>query len=169
MLSGRALTPWQTPFSHLNSLQREMNELFSRFFGEGEQAGAAWAPLSAGYAPQIESWMQDHTFHVKADLPGMDPKDVEVTVEGTRLTLRGERKAEQEGKDNGYVHREVRYGSFVRTFTIPEGVKAEDIQATYRNGVLELSVPLPASMLPKKVNIAVESQANGQKQIGTTK
>jgi hypothetical protein len=97
--------------------------------------------------------------YIKADLPGIDPRDVEITVEGTQLTLKGERKAEHEGHESNYFHREVRYGGFVRTFTIPEGVKAEDVQATYRNGVLELSVPLPGAMLPKKVNIAVEGPA----------
>ena len=63
----------------------------------------------------------------------------------------------------------MQYGTFIRSFTIPEGVKAEDIQANYHNGVLELSVPLPAEVLPKKVNIAVEGQTNGQKHLGTTK
>ena len=121
------------------------------------------------YVPRIESAVRDNTLWVKADLPGIDPKDVEITVEGNHLTLRGQRKAEHEGSEDGYLHREVQYGSFVRSFTIPEGVKAEDIQAKYHNGVLELSVPLPAEMLPKKVNIAIEGQTNKQKQLGTTK
>jgi HSP20 family protein len=150
-------------------MQREMNQLFSRFFGEGEQVGHQWLSPSERFVPRIESAVREHTLYVKADLPGIDPKDVELTVEGNQLTLRGERKAEHEGNDGGYVHREVQYGSFVRSFTIPEGVKAEDIHAKYRNGVLELSIPLPASMLPKKVNIALEGQASGQKQIGTSK
>jgi HSP20 family protein len=119
--------------------------------------------------PRIESAVRENTLWVKADLPGIDPKDVEVMVEGNRLTLRGQRKAEHEGTQEGYRHREVQYGSFIRSFTIPEGVKAEDIQATYQNGVLELSIPLPAEVLPKKVNIAIEGQTNGQKQLGTTK
>jgi HSP20 family protein len=90
-------------------------------------------------------------------------------VEGNRLTLRGQRKAEHEGSENGYLHREVQYGSFVRSFPIPDGMQAEDIQAKYHNGVLELSIPLPAEMLPKKMTIAIEGQANGQQQLGTTK
>jgi HSP20 family protein len=150
-------------------MQREMNQLFSRFFGEGEQVGNRWQSPSASYVPQIESTVRDNKLCVRADLPGIDPKDVEVTVEGNRLTLRGERKAEHEGSEEGYSHREVQYGTFIRSFTIPEGVKAEDIQAKYHNGVLELSVPLPAEMLPKKVNIAIEGQTKGQKQLGTTK
>lgn len=59
----------------------------------------------------------------------------------------------------------MRYGSFLRTLTIPEGIKAEEVQATYRNGVLELTLPLPAVLLPKKVSVAVESQTNGQPQL----
>lgn len=166
---GRELTPWQTPLRALNEMQREMNQLFSRFFGDGEQVGNRWQSPSESYVPQTESWVRDNTLHVKADLPGIDPKDVEVTVEGNRLTLRGQRKAEHEGSEEGYFHCERQYGSFARSFTIPAGVKAEDIQAKYRNGVLELSVPLPAEMLPKKVNIAIEGQTKGQKQLGTTK
>jgi len=168
MMLGRELTPWQTPLRALDEMQREMNQLFSRFFGEGEQVGHRWLSPSESYVPQIESAVRDNTLWVRADLPGIDPKDVEVMVEGNRLTLRGERKAEHEGSEEGYLHREVQYGSFIRSFTIPEGVKAEDIQAKYHNGVLELSVPLPAEMLPKKVNIAIEGQPNKQKQLGTT-
>ena len=169
MMLGRELTPWHTPLRALNEMQREMNQLFSHFFGEGEQVGNRWQSPSESYVPQIESAVRDNTLCVKADLPGIDPKDIEVEVEGNRLTLRGQRKAEHEGAENGYLHREVQYGSFVRSFTIPEGVKAEDIQAKYHNGVLELSVPLPAEMLPKKVNIAIEGQTKGQKHLGTTK
>jgi HSP20 family protein len=150
-------------------MQREMNQLFSRFFGEGEQVGNRWQSQIESDVPQIESCVRDNTLHVKADLPGIDPKEVEVTVEGNRLTLRGQRKTEQEGAEEGYFHRELQYGNFIRSFTIPEGVKVEDIQAKYHNGVLELSIPLPASVLPKKVNIAIEGQTNGQKHLGTTK
>lgn len=157
------------PFRALTEMQREMNQLFSRFFGEGEPVGNQWQSQIESYVPQVESWVRENKLYVKADLPGIDPKDVEVMVESTQLTLRGERKAEHEGKDGGYVRREVQYGSFVRSFTIPEGVKAEDIQAKYHNGVLELAIPLPASVLSKKVNIAIEGQTNEQKQLGTTK
>jgi len=166
---GRELTPWQTPLRAISEMQREMNHLFARFFGDEEQPGNRWLSPSESYVPQIESAVRENTLWVKADLPGTDPKDVEVIVEGNRLTLRGQRKAEHEGTQEGYLHREVQYGSFVRSFTIPEGVKAEDIQAKYQNGVLELSIPLPAEVLPKKVNIAIEGQANGQKQLGTAK
>ncbi len=166
---GRELTPWQTPLRAISEMQQEMNQLFSRFFGEGEQEGNRGFSPSESYVPRIESAVRENTLWVKADLPGIDPQDVEVMVEGNRLTLRGQRKAEHEGTQKGYVHREVQYGSFIRSFTIPEGVKAEDIQAKYHNGVLELSIPLPAEVLPKKVNIAIEGQGKEQKQLGTSK
>jgi HSP20 family protein len=164
---GRELLSWQSPVSFLNSFRHEMDELFNRVFGDWERAGTSWVPLtlSASYVPQIESCVKDNTLYLKADLPGIDPKDVEITVEGNQLTLKGERKAEHEGQEGNYLHREVRYGSFARTFTIPEGVKAEGVHATYRNGVLELSIPLPAEMLPKKVPIEIGNQAEGRKQL----
>jgi HSP20 family protein len=169
MTLGRELTPWHTPFRAINEMPREMNQLFSRFFGEGEQSGNRWQSQIESYVPRIESAVRDNKLYVKADLPGIDPKDVEVTVEGTQLTLRGQRKAEHEGSENGYLHREVQYGNFLRSFTLPQGVQAEEIQAKYHNGVLELAIPLPAELLPKKVNIAIEGPTNGQKQLGTTK
>jgi HSP20 family molecular chaperone IbpA len=94
MMLGRELTPWQTPLRALDEMQREMNQLFSRFFGEGEQAGNRWQSQIESYVPQVESRVQENTLYVKADLPGIDPKDVEVTVEGNRLTLRGQRYPE---------------------------------------------------------------------------
>ena len=169
MLSGRELIPWHTPFRSFSALRREMDELFSRAFGDWEQAGNTGPAISGGYLPPVQSYLKDQTLYLKADLPGVDPKDVEITVEGNQLMLRGERKTEHEGPEGNSFHREVRYGSFARSFPLPEGVKAEDVQANYRNGVLELAIPLPAVMLPKKVPIAVEGATNGQKHIEASK
>jgi HSP20 family protein len=162
----RELTTW-SPFQSLSSFRRDMDELFSRFFGDWERGGAAWAPLSAGYSPQIESYVDGNTLLIRADLPGVEPKDVEITVEGNQLTLKGERKVSQEQKEHQEgahcLHSEVRYGSFVRTFALPEGVKADAVQARYHNGVLEVSIPLPAAMATKKVPIQI--QGEGRKQL----
>ncbi|HXG21043.1 MAG TPA: Hsp20/alpha crystallin family protein [Methylomirabilota bacterium] len=163
MMLGRELTPWQNPFGLLSSFRRDMDELFNRFFGDWERGGTPWASMmGAVYAPRVESCVQDNTLLIRADLPGVDPKDVEITVEGNQLTLKGERKAQQEAKEGNYFHREVSYGGFARTFTIPEGVKAEDVHATYRNGVLELSIPLPASMVAKKIPIEIGGEERKQ-------
>jgi HSP20 family protein len=164
MMLGRELLSGPSPLARLSSLPREMDDFFTQAFGDWERAGTLWASLR--YYPQVESYTEGNTLHLKADLPGIDPKAVEITVEGTQLTLKGERKAEHAAQDGTY--REVRYGSFARTFTLPTGVKAEDVQASYRNGVLELAIPLPAERLPKKVPIAVESPAEGREQIGAS-
>jgi HSP20 family protein len=166
----RELMSWPSPFTRLSSFRREMDNFFTQAFGDWERTGTPWTPrLSGSYVPQMESYVRDNTLYLKADLPGIDPKEVELTVEGGQLTIKGERKAEQEGRQGDYSHREVHYGSFARTFRLPEGVKAEDVQASYRNGVLEVSVPLPAERQPKKVRIASEEQAEERKQIDSTK
>jgi HSP20 family protein len=156
------MTPWRNPFSSLTSFRRDMDELFNRFFGDWERAGTPWAPMNGGYAPRIESYVDGNTLHVKADLPGIDPKEVEIAVEGNLLTLKGERKAQQEVKEDNYLRQEVQYGSFVRTLTLPEGVKADDVHATYHNGVLDVTIPLPDSLVAKKVPIQIEGEAPKQ-------
>jgi len=118
--------------------------------------------MSAGYAPRIESYVEGNILHVKADLPGVGPQDVEITVEGTELTLKGERKAQQERKEDSPLRQEVQYGSFVRTVTLPEGVKADEVHATYHNGVLDVTIPLPDALVTKKVPIQIESEAPKQ-------
>jgi len=79
-------------------------------------------------------------------------------VEDNQLTLKGERKAEQEQQNGNRLAQEVQYGAFARTFTLPEGVMAEELQARYHNGVLEMTVPLPAAKLPKKVPVQIKSE-----------
>ncbi len=104
MWSRYTLTPWHSPVSQVQARQRELNVLLSRFFGDREQRGDAWLSYTEGYAPHIESWVTENTLHITADLPGMEPNDVEITIERNHLTLRGERKAEQENmKANTFI------------------------------------------------------------------
>jgi len=111
-----------------------------------------------GYVPQIDSYLDGNTVCIKADLPGVDPKEVELTVKDNQLTLKGERKEEQEQKNGNRLYQEIRYGAFARTFPLPEGVKAEELQARYHNGVLEITVPLPAAQMPKKVLVQIAGE-----------
>ena len=149
----RDLSPWNSPFNFLDSFRRDMDAIVNRFFGAWEQDWPPWPQLSGWYSPRTESYVEGNTLYIKADLPGVDPKDVELTVEGRQLTIKGERKSQHEAKETEYLRREVQYGSFVRTFLLPEGVKADDLYASYQNGVLQISVPLPASMAAKKIPI----------------
>ena len=153
----KALSTWHIPFRSLNT-SRDIDELFSLFLGDWERAGMPGRPVPTGYVPQSESYLDGNTFYIKADLPGIDPKEVELTVKNNQLTLTGERKAAQEQKNGNRLQQEVRYGAFARTFTLPEGVTAEKVQARYHNGVLEVTVPLPAAKLPKKVPVQIEGE-----------
>jgi HSP20 family protein len=117
------------------------------FFGEREPAPTR---------PAIESYVEGGKFIVRTDLPGIDPKDVDIKVVGDMLTIKGSREEKRETKKTDYFRREIRYGSFERSLPLPEGIKAEDLKATYHDGVLELSAPMPKEAVPKEVKIQVE-------------
>jgi HSP20 family protein len=146
------LQTW-SPFRQLERFRKEMDDLFDRFTG-GEGDRAPWFPTSS--SPALESFVEGDKMIIRADLPGIEPNDVEVTVSGDTLTLRGSRQAKFENKGRDYLHREVSYGSFERSITLPEGVKSDDVKASYRNGVLELTMPVPKELSPRKVPIEIE-------------
>lgn len=148
----RELAPWRS-FSELNTLHREIDELFSRFFGDQERW---WTrPFDRGFTPAVESFVRGDELVVRADLPGIDPKEVELTVEGGSLTIKGERKLTDEGRRGDMYYREVSYGRFERSVQLPEGVDSDSIKATYHDGVLEVTMKAPKGMASKKVPITV--------------
>jgi len=129
-----------------------MDELFRRFFTDEE-----W-PRTAGVygtVPAVESFVRDGELVMRADLPGIDPKKVELAMEGHHLILKGEREAKEERKEKDYLYREVSYGRFERAIELPEGVDTESIKATYHDGVLEVTMKAPKEMVAKKVPITV--------------
>ena len=113
-----------------------------------------WSSTTA--RPAIEAGVEDGKFVVRTDLPGIDPTNVEIKVAGDLLTIRGSREEKSESKKADFYKREIRYGSFERSITLPAGIKAEDLKATYQEGVLQLTAPLPKEALPKEVKIEVE-------------
>ena len=136
-----ALNEW-SPANQAAKLDRDFEDILDHFMSHDWGVGKA-SPLSH-HAPAIESFIDCDRLVVRADLPGVDPKNVEIRVLGNVLTIKGSRAAAVEEKDRDFVHREIRYGSFERAISIPKGVKQEDINAAYRNGVLELTIPLKA-------------------------
>jgi HSP20 family protein len=154
----KALATWHIPFRRPEILRGDMNELFIPLFGDWERAEMPERSAPAGYVPPIASYLEGSTFRIKADLPGIDPSEVELTVKDNQLTLTGERKAAPEQQNGNRFQQEVRYGPFARTFTLPEGVTAEELRARYYNGVLEVIVPLPAAKLPKKVPVQIAGE-----------
>lgn len=144
------LTKW-TPLKDISTLHKEIDELFNRFFGREE-----WMPSSLfreEWYPRIESYVKDGELVINAELPGIDPKEVDVSVVGNQLTIRGERKKKEEVKEDGYYVREIEYGSFERTIPLPEGVNPDKINARYKDGVLRISMPAPSSLAPKKIKV----------------
>ena len=157
----RELVTW-SPFRSLGSLRRDMDDLFNRFFSDWERDFSPWFQHTGGDYLPVESYVDGNTLVIKADLPGVDAKDIQVSVEGNQLTIKGERKAKQGHKQGDYFHQEVRYGSFARTMALPEGVKADEMKARYHNGVLEISMPAPASMASKKVPLEIAGEERKQ-------
>jgi HSP20 family protein len=132
--------------------------MFSLFVSDWERSEKPRPLMPMQYVPQIASYVDGTHLCIRADLPGVNPKEVELTVKDNQLTLKGERKAEQKQQNGNRLSQEVHYGSFARTFTLPEGVAAEELQAHYHNGVLEVTIPLPAAKLTKKIPIQIKGE-----------
>lgn len=131
-------------------------------FPLGREFFADWEALPG--RPAIETRVEDGKFIVHADLPGIDAKDVDIKVAGDILTIKGSREEKRETKKADYLRREIRYGAFERSIGLPEGIKAEDLKASYRDGVLELTAPMPKEAMPKEVKIQIEApKGNSEK------
>jgi len=109
------------------------------------------------WAPTVDITEDEKVLHVKAEVPGIDEKDLTVTLENNVLTISGEKKEErkEENKDNRYIVSERRFGSFYRSIRLPEGIKADKIEAKFKNGVLNIEIPREESAQPKKIKIDV--------------
>jgi HSP20 family protein len=142
------------PFRDLVSLQGRMNRLFDESFrGLEGHSQEDWA--QGAFTPAVDIYEHEGTIVLKAELPGVDAKDVDIRVENNVLTLRGERKFESEVKKEAYQRVERAYGSFSRSFTLPNAVDTEKIKADYTDGVLRLSLPRKEEAKPKQITISV--------------
>lgn len=150
-----AIVRWE-PFRDLVSIQERMNRLFDDAFRGNPRASSEdeWA-LGGTWAPSVDIFEQDGNIVLKAELPGMDAKDVEIHVENNVLTLRGERKLDNEVKRESYHRVERSYGSFARSFTLPNVVDTERIKADYKDGVLRVTLPKKEEAKPKQISISV--------------
>ena len=147
------LTRWE-PFRELNTLQSRLNRLF-----EEQIAGGREESLTAGaFVPPVDVYEDEHSIQLKLEVPGIDEKDLDIKVENNVLTVSGERKFEKEEKEENFRRVERRYGSFVRSFTLPTTVDSEDITADYSNGVLKLKLAKRAEAKPKQIKVNVGSE-----------
>mgnify|MGYP002761395319 FL=1 len=126
----------RTPNHTLRDLQREVDSIFDRFFGRGDDEGT-----SAVWAPRTDLSETDEAFRIRLDVPGMTKEDITVNLQNNTLTVSGERTSERKEDDEEYVRVERAFGSFHRTFTLPDAVDAENVTAAYTDGVLTIDVP----------------------------
>ena len=147
-----ALIRWE-PVRELGTIQNEMNRLFNTFFetpthGNGATTVRRWVPA-------MDLVENDNEYVLRADLPGISERDVKIELDDNVLRISGERKSEQEERKQGYYRIERSSGAFSRSLTLPEGVDADAVTATFDQGVLEVRVPKPEARKPRKVEISV--------------
>lgn len=149
----------------LEKFRHDFDDLLERF---GSERGwfKEWEP--ALLRPAIESYVEGDKFVVRADLPGIDPKHVDIKVAGGVLTIKGTREEKHETTKTDFYHHEIRYGSFEPSISLPKGMQAEDLKATYQDGVLELKAAMPKEAVAKEVKIQIEG-AETKKAIGEKK
>jgi HSP20 family protein len=149
----RVLSRWE-PSRGATTLQEQFNRLFSDAFERtGEESNLT------SWAPAVDIFETEHELVVKADVPDVDPKDLDIRVENNILTIRGERKFEKKVDENNYLRVERAYGSFSRSFSLANTVNAEAIKADYQNGVLTLSIPKREEAKPKQIKVNVGTPA----------
>ena len=142
------------PFRDLTSIQDEINQMFERVFGRrGAGAGGEGAFGRATWAPAVDISERKDAYVVTAEVPGVKPEDLDVTLEDGLLTIQGERHAEEETSDRQYHRVERRYGGFRRSITLPSQVKTDAIEASYSDGVLQVTVPKADEAKPKKITV----------------
>jgi HSP20 family protein len=146
---GLSLNPhefFSNPFAVMRRMSDEMDRAFAQFYGQ--QGGARGG--QSGWMPAIDVSEREGQLHVHAELAGLKPEDVKVEVTDDALVIRGERKYEHEHQIGKAYRSERRYGEFYREIPLPEGVKAEQARAEFRNGVLEISIPMPQQVSKRR-------------------
>ena len=142
-------------FEDLFDFRRDFDRIFNRMLSVRPWGKEEVAPWIANFVPAIESYVdkEGKTYVAKVSLPGIEPKEVQIHVQGNLVTITGERKVEKTRKEVHYLHEEVTYGKFERTLELPEGVNTEKITAEFVNGVLQITAPVAAVSLPRKIEI----------------
>jgi HSP20 family protein len=147
------LTRWE-PFREFTTLQDRMSRLFRDSFSEGREESLT----TSTFAPPVDVYEDDHNVTLKIEVPGIDEKDIDVRIENNVLTVHGERKFEKEEKEENYRRVERQYGSFTRSFTLPNTVDAEKVSANYDKGILKVTLVKKAEAKPKQIKVNVGSE-----------
>ena len=153
------LIPWRRrgevePFRReLNELRREMDRMFGRFFGDWP-----WLePSAPAWAPTMDISETEDQLKVRAEVPGMKPEDIQISLAGDTLTIKGEKKQEKEDKEENYFRVERSYGSFSRSISLPCEIEQDKVEASYKDGVLRITMPKCETAKAREIKIAVKS------------
>ncbi len=141
------IAPWR-PLRELSNLRREMEDLWGNFAGERE-----FLPMRGEWMPALDVSETKDSLIVKAEIPGMEPKDVDISLSGDLLTIKGEKKQKTEEKKESFHRIETRYGAFSRTIRVPVSVDSDKIEASYDKGVLQLVLPKKEEVKAKQIKI----------------
>ena len=148
------LVRWQpynryNPWAGLSRLQRQMSEMFDQLADTDESVP------SVSWMPRVEISEHSDNYMLSVELPGIDKQDVHVEVENNTLTISGDKQSDVENKDQNYHLRERTYGKFSRSFELPARIEANNIEAKYTNGVLNLSIPKAEEAKPKQIEVKI--------------
>src|SRR6266487_1355917 len=146
------ITRWD-PFREFSTLQDRMNRLFRDSYGDSREE----ALTTSTFAPPVDVYEDEHNITLKIEVPGIDEKDIDLRIENNTLTVHGERKFEKEEKEENF-RRVEQYGSFTRSFTLPNTVDAEQVQAHYEKGILKVQLAKKAEAKPKQIKVNVGSE-----------
>ena len=137
-----------------HALQQFRNELFNNVDSETDNTSLASAnSVACDWTPAVDIKEQENEFVISADIPGVDPKDIEIHMEDGVLTIKGQRQAETADNQDGYKRVERSYGSFYRRFSLPDSADAENIKAKSHNGVLELTIPKTEKVKARRIKV----------------
>ncbi len=146
------LVPWKSFKDEMERLRKEMDNLWNRLSGETSLTKS----FQRGWAPTTDTTETSDAIHIKAELPGMDPDDIDVSISGDTLTIRGEKKQEEEKQEEQYHYRECFYGAFQRSFRLPAEVQTDKIEASFEKGVLKITLPKSEETQKKEIKIDVK-------------
>jgi HSP20 family protein len=146
-----ALARW-TPYKDMMSARDEMNRVFNEVFGRGTNDESSW--FSSTWAPPVDIYETDGALVLKAELPGFSKDDIHIELKENTLVIKGERKHEDEVKDGNYHRMERTYGAFQRSFVLPTTVDREKVNASYKDGVLELRLAKMLEAQPKRIAVS---------------
>ncbi|MCU1307736.1 MAG: heat shock protein Hsp20 family [Acidobacteriaceae bacterium] len=148
------------PFREMNVLQSNLNRIFQDY-GRGSDE----LLTSGTFVPPVDIYEDDQNIVLKMEIPGVDPKDINITMENNTLTVRGERKIEKDVKEENFHRIERRYGSFTRSFSLPNTVDGDNVNANFENGILTIKLAKRAEAKPKQIKVGTSPASATTKEI----